>query len=165
MKLLLVLLFVFAVAGAAVLLSRGRTRTTYLNPVDGKQYVGDWRWYQPQTPHGQVGRALQHVVLLGDQGAFEREIGVDSLGALCKRIESTVTETVSDGDPTYDLTIEITLRPDGHPAFQLATRGNPRNEQLQRLYDALTALSPVNTRSVELKFQMVFRVGRAVGPG
>ena len=157
---LLILLSAAVVAGVTAVLWRSRS-TRYWNPIDSKTYVARWRWYRPNAFRKQVGRAaLQHVRLLSEQDTFEREIGVDSLVALCKRIEHTVSGVVETNTGAYDLIVETTVRPRGQPGFQLATKGQALVEELQRIQDALGAQSAVNTRGAELKFQMVFRIGQ-----
>lgn len=156
----LILLSAAVVAGATAMIWWYRRKTAYWNPIDSRMYVAHWRWYRPDTLHKRVGRtALQYVALLSEQDAFEREMGAHSLAALCKRIEDRVRGVVEADTGTYDLIVEVTVRPHGQPSFQLATKGQALDEELHRIHDALGAQSAVNTRGAELKFQMVFRIG------
>jgi hypothetical protein len=80
-------------------------------------------------------------------------MGVDSLAALCKRIEDTVRGVAEAGTGTYDLIVDVTVRPNGQPGFQLGTKGLPLAEELQRIHNALGAQSTVNTRGAELNLR------------
>jgi len=156
-----ILLSALAVAGAIAVLFLSRRTTSYWNPVDSTNYVARWRSYRPETFRQQVGRTkLDHVRLLSEQDAFEREVGVDPLVYLCKSIDSTVSDVAESGTASYELLVEASLSPDGRPRFQLASRGQAPDEELQRIQDALNLLPPLNTRGAELRFQMVFSIGQ-----
>jgi hypothetical protein len=163
MKILLAILCVVIVGAVASVLFRSG-KTVYWNPIDSRGYRAEWRDYRSENPRSetQTRTILDHVRLLSEQSAFDRDLGIQPLAHFCKTIEAAVHEIVDVGTTSYDLLIEVSVTAERHQSFRMTTQGEAPQDELQRIYDALIKLPAVNSRGADLKFQMYFKAGGGV---
>ena len=139
------------------------SHTTYWNPIDSMRYVADWRNYTPDArAESRPQTALVHLRLLDTEIAFEQELGTQRLIAFGKSIEAAVEEIVRVSAASYALMIEVSVSPERTPRFQLAFQDDAPQQELYRIYDALSKLDDVRSRRTEVRFQMQFKVGGTV---
>lgn len=148
------LFFAFVAALLASCAGPSNGISSYTSPADGTTYHGDFKTY---TPEGGVkkdtGRtALESLVLLNVQSAYEGEVTAEQLFDLTKDVQATIDRMIVRSRPST-MAVNVRLYPDKNPTFNIATKGKADAPELVTLHKALTSKYRLRTKSRVLGYE------------
>ena len=130
----------------------------YVNPVDGKTYVADWKTY---TPKGKIvkkeGRVKNGGIrLLNTQDEFEVNTTVDDLVKMIGYIEDSLRDVVGTTDGIGEIYLQISLNHDKNPEFKMSYSGELSKLILQKFYDRLGHIDVISKKeTVKLQIHLI----------
>ncbi|TVT57383.1 MAG: hypothetical protein FHK82_06250 [Sedimenticola thiotaurini] len=143
-------------------ISFSQAQEEYVNPVDGKRYIADWKTYEPKggtTP--QDGRVVNAGVrLLNTQDEFSKNITVKELSKLIGYAQELLNEVSSEYQEGGEILLQITLSKDAAPKFDMSYQGEIQKGMLQAFYDGLSSIE-LNTSQSSVALQVHFQVKNA----
>lgn len=134
----------------------------YSNPIDGKTYVADWKTYQPDGGvKPQDGRVINAGVrLLSTQADFEKNTTAEDLVKLIGFIQEILTKESQGYKGSGEILLQIELRKEDNPKFEMSYQGELTEDYLQRFYDALESIE-YKTQQSSVTLQVHFVVKNA----
>jgi CRISPR/Cas system-associated endoribonuclease Cas2 len=128
--------------------------STFTSPADGITYQGDFKTY---TPEGGVKKdtrrtALESLVLLNVQSAYEGEVTAEQISDLTKNVQSTIDRMIIRSRPSM-MAINVRLYPDKNPTFNVATKGTTDKPEILRLHKALMSRYHLKSKSRVLGYE------------
>ncbi len=148
------LLFTLCAALLASCAGPSNSISSFTSPADGTTYHGDFKTY---TPEGGVkkdtGRtALEGIVLLNVQSAYEGEVTAEQLSDLTKSVQATVDRMIVRSRPSK-MAVNVRLYPDRNPTFNVATKGTMDKPEILSLHKALMSKYQLRTKSRVLGYE------------
>ena len=132
--------------------------STYHSPADGTTYVGDFKAYAP--PGGVVpdasATALDGIVLLNVQSAYEGEVTAEALSAMIKDVQKTVATTVKKSRPSQ-MAVNVRLYPHQNPTFQIAIKGETDKAEIQALHETLAKKYRLRSKTRVLGYEFYLK--------
>tara|TARA_R110002049_G_scaffold245363_1_gene419294 strand:- start:104 stop:571 length:468 start_codon:yes stop_codon:yes gene_type:complete len=114
----------------------------YANPVDGKTHVADWKTYHPDGgAKPQDGRVINSGVrLLSTQADFEKNTTAEDLAKLIGFIQEVLSKESQGYKGSGEILLQIELRNEDNPRFEMSYQGELTEDYLQRFYGALESI-------------------------
>jgi hypothetical protein len=134
----------------------------YVNPVDGKTYIADWKTYHPEGGvKDQKGRVVNKGVrLLSSQNDFEKNVTVEELAKLIGYIQLALTKEAESYKESGEILLQIELSNTNNPSFKMFYQGELKQELLQKFYDSLSVIE-FKTKVSVVNLQVYFSVKNA----
>ena len=134
--------------------------TAYPNPVDGRTYVapGGWKTYEPKggVKPSDKKVSLDGIRLLQSQDEIAARTTVEKLAAFIESARAAGDDVFSSYGKPAALLVQFTSAP-GHHTVEIASQGEIPRELLQRYYDKLETLRPLDTTG-QVRFQFGIRI-------
>jgi|GEM_PF-3071486 len=131
----------------------------YVNPIDGKKYIADWKTYKPQNksekPKGRVENA--GIVLLSTQEDIGRNASVKDIVKLINFAKEQLTIAIEPTKETGAVLLQISLNKDKKPKFDISHQGSITQDTLQRFYNSLGTID-LTTKEKTVTLQVAFKV-------
>jgi hypothetical protein len=132
-------------------------QSEYINPVDGRTYIADWKTYHPEGGvKEQKGRVVNTGVrLLNTQADFEKNVTVSELAKLIGFIQHVLTKEVESYKDGGEILLQIELSNAVNPRFKMSYQGDLKQELLQKFYDSLSVIelkTKVNVVNLQVHF-------------
>ncbi|MET0026743.1 MAG: hypothetical protein ABW101_03835 [Candidatus Thiodiazotropha sp.] len=134
----------------------------YVNPVDGKSYIADWKTYHPEGGvKEQKGRVVNTGVrFLNTQADFEKNVTVEQLSKLIGFIQHVLTKQTESYSEGGEILLQIELSNTDSPKFKMSYQGELKQELLQKFYDSLSVIE-LKTKLSVVNCQVHFLVKNA----
>jgi len=134
----------------------------YVNPIDGKVYVADWKTYKPEGGvKPQDGRVINAgVKLLSSQEDFEKNTTAEELAKLIGFIQEALEKESSGNRGSGEILLQIEIRNQEEPDFKMSYQGELTEVYLQRFYEALNTIK-YRTKVSSVTLQVHFVVKNA----
>ncbi len=155
MKILIILIGLL-IAGPAF------AQEAYVNPIDGKAYIADWKVYKPEgKAETQKGRVVNAGVrLLNTQEDFKRNATVEDLAKLISYTHDMLAKEVGPTKEPGQIMLQISLNKDKSPDFEMSYQGNLNPDMLQRFYSNLEKIE-FNTKESTVTLEVHFIIKSA----
>lgn len=128
--------------------------SSFTSPADGNIYVGDFKAYTPEGgAKKDTGKtALEGIMLLNIQSAYEGEITAEQISELTKSVQATIDQMIIRSRPSK-MAVNVRLYPDKNPTFNVATKGTMDKPEILSLHKALMSKYRLRTKTRVLGYE------------
>lgn len=128
--------------------------SSFTSPADRSTYTADFKTYAPEggVRPDKSTTALEGIVLLNIQSAYEGEVTEEQLSNLTKDVQATIALLVSKSRPSR-MAINVRLYPDKNPTFNIAVTGTKDKPEILALHNTLMKKYRLRTKSRVLGYE------------